>query len=61
MAHPKGESKGGCLRVDFDRRSKLEFHGSELTSDGGLHAYRELYDALGLTEMAGDVLHAKGS
>ncbi len=56
MAYPMGEAKLEPLRVDFDRRLKLEFHGSDISSDGGLLPYRELDHALGLTELGGEVL-----
>ena len=52
MAHPSGESGTGDLRVAFDRRVRLEFQRAELSSDGGLFAFRELGDVLGLSVLA---------
>ena len=46
-----GDARKDALRVEFDSRIKLEFHGAAVTSDAGLVAYRELDESLGLTEM----------
>ena len=47
MEHRAGEADDGSLRVECDRRLKLEFHGACIASDAGLLAYRELGEALG--------------
>ena len=52
-----GDCQTEPLRPQFDRRLRLEIHGANVTSDAGLLAYRELDDALQLTDSAADVLH----
>src|SRR5260370_28954277 len=56
MADPTGEADRGALRLDFDRRVMLQFGGSAINSDAGLLPYRELDDAMGLTDTGADTL-----
>src|ERR1051326_7357078 len=56
MADPTGETDRSALRLDSDRRLMLKFGGSTITSDAGLLAYRELDNALHLTDTAAERL-----
>ena len=38
-----------ALRVNFDGKSKLEFHGTMISSDAGLLVYRALDETFALT------------
>ena len=52
-----GESSDTPLKLQFDRRVRLDFRGATITSNAGLLSCRELDAALGLTETANDYIH----
>ena len=51
-----GDGEKAPLRLQFNPKVRLEFHGSTITSDAGLLAFRELDDALDLTGIASNYL-----
>ena len=56
MDPPEGAGSQRADRVDFDPHVRLEFRGTQLSSDGGLLLMRELDDALGLSGLASAAL-----
>ena len=56
MDHAAGAGSQRANRVDFDRRVRLEFRGTQLSSNGGLLVMRALDDALGLKVLFGMAL-----
>ena len=59
--HPTGESTIARATLRFDRRIRLEVHGSTITQDAGLLACRELDDAMGLAEKASECFQGSRS
>ena len=56
-----GDGDKTPLRLQFNPKVRLEFHGATITSDAGLLPIRELDDALGLTHIAADYLQESRS
>ena len=54
--HLEGAGLQQTDRYDFGRRVRLEFRGTQLSSNGGLLVMRELDDALGLSDLAATTL-----
>ena len=51
-----GDGEKAPLRLQLNPKVRLEFHGSDITSDAGLLAFRELDDALDLNGIASNYL-----
>ena len=56
LDHVTGAGSEGDFRLGFDSRVRLEFHGSKISPNGGLLLIRELDEALGLHDLAGQSL-----
>ena len=51
-----GDGEKAPLRFRFNPKVRLEYHGSDITADFGLLAFRELTEALDLTGIASNYL-----
>ena len=51
-----GEGRMEALRVGFDGRVRLQFHGATVSTDAGLFPYRDLDEAARLTEQSAAAL-----
>ncbi len=51
-----GDGRRRALRVQFDDKLGLEFHGAKITSGAGLLAFRERDEAFRFTEKGNTVL-----
>jgi hypothetical protein len=51
-----GDGEKVPLRLQFNPKVRLEFHGATITSDAGLLPFREFDEALGLTGIVGEYL-----
>jgi hypothetical protein len=51
-----GDGEKAPLRLRFNPKIRLEFHGSTITSDAGLLPFREFDEALGLTGITSEYL-----
>ena len=51
-----GDGEKVPLRLQFNLKVRLEFHGATITSDAGLLPIREVDDALGPTHIAADYI-----
>ena len=54
-----GDGVNAPLRLQFNPKVRLEFHGSTITSDAGLLPFREFDEALGLTGIASEYLQER--